>query len=83
MNSFQERFFRSLKAECLDRMIFFSPRQLRRALREYVDHYHRERNHQGLSNQLIEPEDRVGSVAGKVDCRERLSGMLKYYHRAA
>ena len=83
MNSFQERFFRSLKAECLDRMIFFSPRQLRRALREYVDHYHRERNHQGLSNQLIEPEDRVGSVAGKVDCRERLGGMLKYYHRAA
>ncbi|MDG2388563.1 MAG: integrase core domain-containing protein [Planctomycetaceae bacterium] len=83
LNSFQERFFRSLKSECLDRMIFFSPRQLRRALKEYVTHYHTERNHQGLDNQLIEPDDSVGSVAGKIECSERLGGMLKYYHRAA
>jgi hypothetical protein len=64
-------------------MIFFSPQQLRRALKEYMEHYHRERNHQGLSILLIEPDDSVGSVAGKIECRERLGGMLKYYHRAA
>jgi transposase InsO family protein len=74
---------RTLKDECLDRMIFFSPRQLRRALNQYLDHYHTERNHQGLGNQLIEPDETVGSIAGEIECSERLGGMLKYYHRAA
>lgn len=60
LNAFQERFFRSLKSECLEKMIFFSERQLRRALKEYVEHYHTERNHQGLENQLIVPCDEVG-----------------------
>ena len=83
LNSYQERFMRSLKSECLDRMIFLSPWQLRKALKEYVDHYHWERNHQGLVNRLIEPDDSVGSVAGKIECRDRLGGMLKYYHLTA
>ena len=83
LNAFQERFFRSLKSECLERMIFFSERQLRRALKEYVAHYHTERNHQGLDNQLIEPGEEIGRVAGEIRCDERLGGMLKYYYRDA
>lgn len=83
LNAFQERFFRSLKSECLERMIFLSERQLRKALKDYVDHYHSERNHQGLENQLIDPGDEVGAQSGDVKCRERLGGMLKHYYRDA
>ncbi|MCP4172741.1 MAG: transposase [Fuerstiella sp.] len=83
LNAYMERWFRSLKSECLDRMIFFSQRSLENAVREYVQHYHGERNHQGLGNELIEPEDDTEIVAGRIECRERLGGMLKYYHRRA
>ncbi len=44
---------------------------------------HAERNHQGLDNEIIEPNEQIGSIAGKIECRERLGGMLKYYHRPA
>ena len=54
-------------------MIFFGRRSLERAIGEYVDHYHAERNHQGLGNQLIDPGDSVDSADGTVDCRERLA----------
>ena len=83
LNAHMERWFRSLKSECLDRMIVFGRRSLERAVTEYVEHYHAERNHQGLGNELIGPDEVVGSVAGKIECRERLGGMLKYYHRRA
>ena len=83
LNAFMERWFRSLKSECLDRMIFFGRKSLENAVREYVQHYHGERNHQGLGNELIEPEDDTEIVAGRIECRERLGGMLKYYHRRA
>ncbi|MEO2024715.1 MAG: integrase core domain-containing protein, partial [Fuerstiella sp.] len=83
LNAYMERWFRSLKSECLDRMIFFGRKSLENAVREYVQHYHGERNHQGLGNELIDPSDNVGAVAGKIECRERLGGMLKYYHRRA
>ncbi|MCP4785890.1 MAG: transposase [Fuerstiella sp.] len=83
LNAYMERWFRSLKSECLDRMIFFGRKSLENAVREYVQHYHGERNHQGLGNELIEPDQDVGAVAGKIECRERLGGMLKYYHRRA
>jgi hypothetical protein len=83
LNAYMERWFRSLKSECLDRMIFFGERSLRNAVREYLAHYHAERNHQGLGNDLIDPDDGVGVVAGKIACRQRLGGMLKYYHRRA
>jgi hypothetical protein len=49
----------------------------------FLAHYHAERNHQGLANKLIEPCEEVGSTAGVVACRERLGGMLRYYHRKA
>ncbi|MCA9041200.1 MAG: hypothetical protein KDA65_12680 [Planctomycetaceae bacterium] len=50
---------------------------------ENVMHYHHERNHQGLNNQLIEPGEDVEAIAGKIECRERLGGLLKYYYRDA
>ena len=53
-----------LKAECLSRMIFFGEKSLRRAVAAFLEHYHAERNHQGLDNQIIEPGDEVGAVAG-------------------
>ena len=83
LNAYMERWFRSLKSECLSRIIFFGRQSLENAVGEYVKHYHGERNHQGLGNQLIDPEKGVGAVAGKIECRERLGGMLKYYHRQA
>jgi len=83
MNAYMERWFRSLKSERLDRRIFFGRKSLENAVSEYVEHYHGERNHQGIGNELIEPGDDAEVVAGKIDCRERLGGMLKYYHRRA
>jgi len=78
-----ERFMRSIKEECLLKMIFFGEHPLRRGIDTYLDHYHRERNHQGLGNGLIDPEAGVGESAGEVKCRERLGGLLQYYHREA
>lgn len=83
LNAHLERFHRSLKAECLECLIFFGEQPLRRAIAEFGEHYHRERNHQGLDNKLIDPEVTVGQASGTVTCRERLGGLLKYYYRCA
>ena len=83
MNPHIERFMRSLKDECLHRIIFFGETSLRNAVREFLVHYHGERNHQGLDNQLIESSDEVGCTTGEIACRERLGGMLRYYYRRA
>ncbi len=80
-NAHAERFVRSIKQECLDRTILFGEAHLQRVLGEYVAHYHAERNHQGLDNELIDGAD-VRNV-GRVECDERLGGLLKYYRRAA
>jgi hypothetical protein len=64
-------------------MIFFGERSLRKATREFATHYHRERNHQGLDNRLIEPDDRSASAFSAVECAQRLGGMLRFYYRAA
>jgi hypothetical protein len=74
---------RSLKSECLDRMIFFGRRSLERALKQFVAHYHLERNHQGLENRIIDSGAEVGREIGEIQCRERLGGMLRYYYREA
>jgi transposase InsO family protein len=81
MNAVAERFVRSIKGECLDRLILFGDAMLRRALHEYVAHYHLERNHQGLDNKIVRPA--LGTMPGKghVMRRERLGGLLSYYHR--
>ena len=55
LNAFAERFVRTIKESCLDRMILVGEGSLRRAVGEFVEHYHHERNHQGLDNQLIVP----------------------------
>jgi len=83
LNAYAERFVRSIKSECLDRMIFFGGKHLRYAINEYVQHYHMERNHQGLGNRLIERSGDYPGDSGQVLLRTRLGGMLKYYYRAA
>ena len=83
LNAYAERFVRSIKDECLNRMIFFGERSLRKATREYAAHYHGERNHQGIDNRLIEPGGREASASGSIECVQRLGGMLRFYHRAA
>jgi transposase InsO family protein len=81
-NAYAERFVRSIKEKCLNRIIPFGERHLRRTIAAYVEHYHLERNHQGLENELI-----AGTLtprpAGRVYRRPRLGGLLNYYERAA
>jgi len=81
LNAFVERFVRSIKEECLDRLILIGEKHLRYAIDHYVAHYHEERNHQGLGNRLIQPRypSDVVSPSG-VRCHERLGGLLKFYH---
>jgi len=78
-----ERFMRSLKEECLLKTILFGEKMLRTAIGEFLEHYHAERNHQGLRNRLIDPGEQVGRSQGDVQCHERLGGLLRYYHRDA
>jgi transposase InsO family protein len=82
-NAFAERFVRSVREECLDRMILFGEASLRHALREYGAHYHSERNHLGVGNQLLQPVAMANSTAPTIQCREHLGGMLNYYYREA
>jgi len=81
LNAYAERFVRSIKAECLDRMIFFGQRHLEHAIREYVAHYNAERPHQGVGNELLGGD--VIPATGRLRRRERLGGLLSFYHRAA
>jgi len=81
LNAYAERFVRSIKEECLSQMIPLGERHLRRAVTEYTEHYLVERNHQGLGNELIDGLREAGQ--GRVACRERLGGILKYYYRRA
>jgi transposase InsO family protein len=83
LNAHAERFVRSIKESCLERLILFGEGSLRRAVSEFVAHYHAERHHQGLGNQLIRPEPSHVANTGAVQQRERLGGMLNYYYRAA
>ena len=80
LNPHIERFMRTAKEECLDRMIFFGESSLKAAVVGFLVHYHAERNHQGLGNNLIAAGEEVGSAAGEVACRERFGGMLRYYY---
>ena len=81
-NGYAERFVRSIKKECLDFLIFLGARSLRKAVNEYVKHYHHERNHQGLNNLIPMPYsgqnlDEKRSIVKS----ERLGGLLNYYYR--
>src|SRR5450755_2857189 len=83
LNAYAERFVRSIKFECLNRMIFIGQASLRRAVAEYVDHYHGERNHQGLGNELIYRSAAIAAHDAPIHRRRRLGGMLNFYYREA
>jgi transposase InsO family protein len=83
LNAYAERFVKTIKESCLERMIFFGEDSLRNAVRNFLEHYHLERNHQGLGNVLIEPIQATHEVTGPVQCRQRLGGLLNYYYREA
>jgi transposase InsO family protein len=83
LNAYAERFVRSIKSECLAQVIPIGEAHLRRAVREYVAHYHGERNHQGIGNRLIESSVDGSRRDGFIERRERLGGLLRFYSRAA
>jgi putative transposase len=83
LNAYAERFVRTIKEGCLERMIFFGEESLRNAIREFVAHYHFERNHQGLDNRLIISSNATPAKTETVRMRKRLGGMLNYYYREA
>ena len=83
LNAFAERWVRSVKDECLSKLILFGESSLRRALAEYVAHYHAERPHQGKGNILLFPEQNISSVqARRMVCKERLGGILTNLSRS-
>ena len=83
LNAYAERWVLSVKSEMVSRMVFFGESSLRRALGQYLEHYHSERNHQGKENVLLFPRREHADDTGEVTCRERLGGMLKFYYRDA
>ena len=83
LNAYAERFVRSIKESCLERLILFGESSLRTAIQSLVVHYHLEQNHQGLGNRLIQPDRDHLTNTGEVQRRERLVGMLDYYYRTA
>jgi hypothetical protein len=87
LNAFTERWVRSVKEECLSHLILFGEHSLRKALLQFQEHYHEERNHQGKNNVLLFPTPAPAPLEpGRrrgICCRERLGGLLRYYSRAA
>jgi putative transposase len=83
LNAFAERFVLSVRTECLRRVIPLGEKHLRTTLAAYIEHYHLERNHQGLGNELLTPLPANSNADGPIHCRGRLGGVLNYYYRAA
>ena len=83
LNSIAERFVRTIKESCLDRIVLIGEPSLHRATSEFILHYHEERNHQGLENKIIHPDFSPFPTEGAVNCRKRLGGLLRYYYREA
>ena len=83
LNAVAERFVRSIKDSCLDRMVLIGESSLHRATSQFALHYHAERNHQGLTNKIIHPEFVPFPATDAVNCRQRLGGLLRYYYRDA
>jgi putative transposase len=85
LNAFAERWVRSIKSECLSKLILFGEGSLRQAVGEYLEHYHHERDHKGNGNLLLFPETTQSQPhrTSAVRCREHIRGLLKYYSRAA
>jgi putative transposase len=84
LNAFAELWVRSIKGECLSKLILFGEASLRRTIIEFLKHYHHERNHQGKGNLLLFPAPMSPTCSQPaIRCRERLGGLLKFYQRAA
>ena len=83
LNAYAENFVGKIKSECLNQMIFIGEKSLRHVVTEYVAYYQTQRNHQGLDNHIPFPEATIGCSNGKIKCKERLGGLLKYYYRTA
>ena len=83
LNAYAERFVRTIKESCLEQLILFGEDALRNAIREFVAHYHMERNHQGLDNRLIVPMETVAAKKTTVQTHQRLGGLLNYYYPEA
>lgn len=83
LNAFAERWVRSIKEECLDRVVPLGERHLRHLISEYVEHFHTERNHQGLANAIPFPDTTPAHDGATIERRERLGGLLSHYHRKA
>ncbi len=83
LNAHAERWVLSAKSECLDHLILFGEQALRRALSEFETHYHQERHHQGVGNVLLFPRRATGTTGRTIKPRERLGGLLNFYHREA
>ena len=81
-NTTWKAFVRSIKSECLDRLVLFGERSLRHVVAEYMAHYHAERNHQGVDNRILFPDGRL-TRTGRIKKSERLGGLLSFYHRLA
>ncbi len=82
LNAFAERFVRSIKEECISNLILFGEKSLRYVIKEYMAHYHAERNHQGIDNAIPFPDERF-KHSGEVNKSSRLGGLLNFYHRKA
>ena len=83
LNAYTERFVRTIKDSCLERLVLIGEGSRRRAVREFVAHDHHERNHLGLDHRRSLPLSTVPPPRGRVQCRQRLGGLLNYYYRSA
>lgn len=83
LNAYAERFVRSIKSERLDRIIPIGERHLRNAIDAYIEHYNRDRPHQGLGNELLTPSTSPTNMNGKIVCDQQLGGLIRSYRRAA
>ena len=81
LNAYAEPFVGSVRRECLDKLVILGKQHLREVVNQFAAHYHLERNHQGIGNELIVPLASVANLNAAVRRSERLGGMLKYYHR--
>jgi len=83
LNAHAERWVRSVKDECLSKIILFGERSLRRPMKDYIAHYHIERNHQGRNYLLLFHWISKTDHDQPVRRRDRLGGLLQYYHQEA
>ncbi|MFK7991238.1 MAG: integrase core domain-containing protein, partial [Sandaracinaceae bacterium] len=83
LNAYAERFVRTVRDDCLNHIVPLGETHLRRVLRQYLEHYHLERNHQGLDNALIQPRAGPANDNGGVIRKQRLGALLSFYESRA